>query len=173
MLEYCQLDPGNKLQWNFNRNSNICIEENTFENVVSEMLFISSRPQSNCRSIKIALLNCRILKIAITRFLQLLKLCFARNIGCDNLWVVIYHGVSKHFQAMKRSKLFTRISVTISTSIPHITGTSCERHGVLDHRIIDCLFNSFLFSITATNHKSSDLLAYPIMRGIRRGGFPS
>ena len=36
---------GNKLQWNFNRNSNIFIEENTFENVVCEMLFISSRPQ--------------------------------------------------------------------------------------------------------------------------------
>ena len=36
---------GNKLQWNFNRNSNIFIEENTLENVVCEMLFISSRPQ--------------------------------------------------------------------------------------------------------------------------------
>ena len=36
---------GNKLQWNLNRNSNIFIEENTFENVVCEMLFISSRPQ--------------------------------------------------------------------------------------------------------------------------------
>ena len=36
---------GNKLQWNFNRNSNIFIEENTFENVVCEMLFISSWPQ--------------------------------------------------------------------------------------------------------------------------------
>ena len=35
----------NKLQWIFNRNSNIFIEENTFENVVCEMLFISSRPQ--------------------------------------------------------------------------------------------------------------------------------
>ena len=36
---------GNKLQWNFNRNSSIFIEENTFENVVCEMLYISSRPQ--------------------------------------------------------------------------------------------------------------------------------
>ena len=36
----------NKLQWNFNRNSNIFIVENTFENVVCEMLFTSSRPQS-------------------------------------------------------------------------------------------------------------------------------
>ena len=36
---------GNKFQWNFNRNSNIFIEENTFENVVCETLFISSRPQ--------------------------------------------------------------------------------------------------------------------------------
>ena len=36
---------GNKLQWNFNRNSNIFIVENAFENVVCEMLFISSQPQ--------------------------------------------------------------------------------------------------------------------------------
>ena len=36
---------GNKFQWNFNQNWNIFIEENTFENVVCEMLFISSRPQ--------------------------------------------------------------------------------------------------------------------------------
>ena len=34
----------NKLQWIFNRNSYIFIEENMFENVVCEMLFISSRP---------------------------------------------------------------------------------------------------------------------------------
>ena len=36
---------GNKLQWNLNRNLNIFIEENTFEKVVCEILFISSRPQ--------------------------------------------------------------------------------------------------------------------------------
>ena len=37
---------GNKLRWNFNRiYSNIFIEEDTFENVVCEMLFILSRPQ--------------------------------------------------------------------------------------------------------------------------------
>ena len=36
---------GNKPQWNFNQNSNILIEENTFENVVCEMLFISSQSQ--------------------------------------------------------------------------------------------------------------------------------
>ena len=39
------IGPLGKLQWNFNRNSNIFIEENTFENVVCEMLFISSWPQ--------------------------------------------------------------------------------------------------------------------------------
>ena len=31
---------GNKLQWNFNRNSNIFIQENTFENVICEMASI-------------------------------------------------------------------------------------------------------------------------------------
>ena len=35
----------NKLQWNFNRNSNIFIHENAFENVVCEMASILSRPQ--------------------------------------------------------------------------------------------------------------------------------
>ena len=35
----------NKLQWNFNRNSYIFIQENTFERVVSEMVAMLSRPQ--------------------------------------------------------------------------------------------------------------------------------
>ena len=34
-----------KLQWNFNRNSNIFIKENTFENVVFEMAAIFARSQ--------------------------------------------------------------------------------------------------------------------------------
>ena len=36
---------GNKLQWNFNRNSNIFIYENALENVVCEMASILPRPQ--------------------------------------------------------------------------------------------------------------------------------
>ena len=44
-LENCQLDPGNKLQWNFNRNSNIFVQENSFENVVCKMAPILSLPQ--------------------------------------------------------------------------------------------------------------------------------
>ena len=36
---------GNKFQWNFNRNSNIFIQENAIENVVCEMASILSRPQ--------------------------------------------------------------------------------------------------------------------------------
>ena len=35
----------NKLQWNFNRNSNIFIQENAFESVVCETAAILSRPQ--------------------------------------------------------------------------------------------------------------------------------
>ena len=35
----------NKLQWNFNRNSNIFIQENALQNVVCEMASILSRPQ--------------------------------------------------------------------------------------------------------------------------------
>ena len=35
----------NKFRWQFNRNSNIFIEENTFENVGCEMFSISSQPQ--------------------------------------------------------------------------------------------------------------------------------
>ena len=36
---------GNKPQWNFNRNSNIFIQENEFESVVWKMAAILSRPQ--------------------------------------------------------------------------------------------------------------------------------
>ena len=35
----------NKLQWNLKQNSYIFIQENAFENVVCEMVAISSRPQ--------------------------------------------------------------------------------------------------------------------------------
>ena len=35
----------NKLQWNFNQNSYICIQENTLKNIVCEISDISSRPQ--------------------------------------------------------------------------------------------------------------------------------
>ena len=35
----------NKLQWNFNQNSNIFIQENAFENVICEMTSILSRSQ--------------------------------------------------------------------------------------------------------------------------------
>ena len=37
--------PRNKLQWNFNRNSYIFIQENRFENVVWKMAAILARPQ--------------------------------------------------------------------------------------------------------------------------------
>ena len=36
---------GNKLQWNFNRNSNIFIQENAFESVICEMASILYQPQ--------------------------------------------------------------------------------------------------------------------------------
>ena len=38
---------GNKLQWNFNRNSNIFIQQNAFENVVCKMVSILSWPRLN------------------------------------------------------------------------------------------------------------------------------
>ena len=41
---YCQLDPW-ELQWNFNRNLYIFIQENAFENVVWKMAAILSLPQ--------------------------------------------------------------------------------------------------------------------------------
>ena len=40
-----QKTPRNKLQWNFNRNSNTFIQENAFESVVCEKAAILSRPQ--------------------------------------------------------------------------------------------------------------------------------
>ena len=46
--KYCNivnLTLRNKLQWNFNRNWNIFIQENVFENIVCEMASIMCRPQ--------------------------------------------------------------------------------------------------------------------------------
>ena len=43
MLDLCQLDRGNKLQWNLNENSKLFIHENAFENSICEMAAILSR----------------------------------------------------------------------------------------------------------------------------------
>ena len=48
MLEYCYFSNwnlSNKLQWNFNQNSNIFIQESALKNVVCEMASNLSRPQ--------------------------------------------------------------------------------------------------------------------------------
>ena len=45
MLEYFMWTTRNKLQWDFNRNLYIFVQENAFENVVWKMAAISSRPQ--------------------------------------------------------------------------------------------------------------------------------
>ena len=48
----------NKLQWNFNRNSNVLIQENAFENVVCEMASIVSRSQCVKRWIILPFQSC-------------------------------------------------------------------------------------------------------------------
>ena len=45
VLEYCYWTLGIKIQWNFNQNPNIFIQEKAFENVVGEMASIFSCPQ--------------------------------------------------------------------------------------------------------------------------------
>ena len=45
MLDYCQLDPCEHIQWKFNQNTTTFFEENARENVVCEMASILSRPQ--------------------------------------------------------------------------------------------------------------------------------
>ena len=45
MLVYCKSSHYIQLQWNFNRNSFIFIQENRFENVIWKMAAILSRPQ--------------------------------------------------------------------------------------------------------------------------------
>ena len=49
----------NKLQWNFNWNSNIFIQENALENVVCEMASILSRPQCVNSSPPVATYMCQ------------------------------------------------------------------------------------------------------------------
>ena len=43
MLGYCQLDPMNKLQWKFSKNTQLFIHENAYENIVCEMAAILSQ----------------------------------------------------------------------------------------------------------------------------------
>ena len=45
MLEYFNWTLRNKFEWNLNRNSHIFIQENAFENVVSNMVTILPRPR--------------------------------------------------------------------------------------------------------------------------------
>ena len=43
MMTYCQLEPSNKLQWNWDQNTKLFIHKNTFENFICEMAAILSR----------------------------------------------------------------------------------------------------------------------------------
>ena len=43
MLGYCQFDPWEQVQWNFNQNTKLFINENTTENIVCELEAILSR----------------------------------------------------------------------------------------------------------------------------------
>ena len=70
MLEYYIVNSKlrNKLQWNLNRNSYIFIQENTFENVVCEMVAILSRPQ--CVEMKLSIRSCKISRLRLRNFVR-------------------------------------------------------------------------------------------------------
>ena len=65
----------NKLQWNFNRYSNIFIQENAFENVVCEMASILPQPQC--------------VKLSAVKF-KLVELYVEYNVSP---WVYVEHGI--------------------------------------------------------------------------------
>ena len=68
----------NKLQWNFNRNYNIFIQENAFESVVCERAAILSRPQ------------CVKTRVTVRKRQILLKICNS-FVTCDleNWWMTL------------------------------------------------------------------------------------
>ena len=68
----------NKLQWDFNRNSNIFIQENAVQNVVCKMASILSRPQC---------VKCISLKSNLNLLVKLLSL----SIYIEKVWCVCCH----------------------------------------------------------------------------------
>ena len=88
--------PRNKLQWNFNRNSYIFIQENAHENVVCKMASILSRPQ--------CVKPCVMADNGCKFCWQVLRRCLSRSIGIlqGSLWLV---GLSTGAAACKMVKM--------------------------------------------------------------------
>ena len=99
---------GNKLQWNSNRNCNIVIQENTFENVVCEMAAIMSRGRwvkGTCTDLIHNSMNCKKSDIlSFCRFwiqvdIRYLKSCLYHSWLPNNktvttgpkFWCIVFH----------------------------------------------------------------------------------
>ena len=82
MPKYCQLGPGNKLQWRFSRNLNISIDKDAFENVVCYIAAILSRPQWVKRRVWIRVCNIQGVRSSwqITRAMIMFKLLICRKL---------------------------------------------------------------------------------------------
>ena len=71
----------NKLQWNFNRNSYIFIQENAFENVVWKMAAILSRPQCvKFFLLRVAWVMCSLISSSNT--------CYFIGQKCTSFWLM-------------------------------------------------------------------------------------
>ena len=132
----------NKLQWNFNRNSHIFIEENTFENVVCEMSVILSRPQCVNVSISLVLFWCSFPRCSATRC------CATHEINTNklsgNAWWI------KSSNPPAKTLSFIRIPFVValrnkSAKIPSIV-FSLHRSKIIDCIIIKHFAESNIYS---------------------------
>ena len=83
----------NKLPWNFNRNSNIFIQENALEDVVCEMASILSRPQFDIWYVAVIIM------------------------GSEKLWLIQILSISKHFWDQQGTTPYSFISIISTLSI--------------------------------------------------------
>ena len=89
----------NKLQWNFNRNSNIFIQEYALDNVVCEMASILSRPQ--CVDICSAFLLRGLIYIIVNIFHRLFYANSNYATGL-NVWLLARYLIQKKLRYFQR-----------------------------------------------------------------------
>ena len=123
MLKFVNWTLRNKLQWNFNRYSNIFIEEITFENVVCKMSAIFSRPQC--------------VKSKQKRYIMSVILFHFQNVG---------HKTVKKFWLPERNfgcnKSYLRgQSITVKSTLVRVMAWCCQ---TTSHYLDQCLIRSLM-----------------------------
>ena len=111
----------NRLQWNLNQNSDIFIEKHSFENVVWEIMSISSRPQ--CVNVTSVSLPGKLVRRAG-------MLWNVPQIRCQNR-VVIVQNRTLHNHVHNRSARIISFRHTRVLGIPEFKGFLCQNRAVM------------------------------------------